>query len=179
MLDRSGTRTLESSENKQDLTSAIGRCLAISVRESSASVITAAVNLPSCQPQQPFLELSTPGCKIPARASPETWKCWECFLFVIISYINIPCCSARFVQNTKSWLHLLKGTSDLILFAVQELHHSSNFEQFPRNRSSSAWRRIYPPFLSTEILLWLKASLKMPTLLLQYLKCVPENYKSA
>lgn len=130
-------------------------------------------------PSWNYLLQGQAGCKIPARAYPETWKCWECFLFVTISYINILCCSARFVQNTKSWLHLLKGTSDLILFAVQELHHSPNFEQFPRNRSSSAWRRIYPLFLSTEILLWLKASLKMPTLLLQYLKCVPENYKSA
>lgn len=42
MLDLSGTSTLESSENKQDLTSAIRRCLPISVVESSASVITAA-----------------------------------------------------------------------------------------------------------------------------------------
>lgn len=43
MLDLSGTGTLETSENKQDLTSAISRCLAISEREWSASVITVPV----------------------------------------------------------------------------------------------------------------------------------------
>lgn len=121
-------------------------------------------------------------CAIPAWAYPDTWKCRECFLFVSISYINILCCQQDWYKIPNSgfiYLKALQPWTQTWFFSVQELHHSPNFEQFPRNTSNSAWRRIYPLFLNTEILFWLKAHLKMPTLLLQYLKRVPENYKSA
>lgn len=121
--------------------------------------------------------------KIPVWAYPVTWKCRERFLFVSISEIIILCCQRHWYKITNSGFIYLKALQPWAqtwsFFSVQELHHSSNFEQFPRNRSNSAWRRIHPLFLNTEILFWLKAHLKMPTLLLQYLKRVPENYKSA
>ena len=43
MLDLSGTGTLETSENKQDLTSFISKCLDINEREESTSLLAVPV----------------------------------------------------------------------------------------------------------------------------------------
>lgn len=96
MLGLPGTGTLETNRNKQDLPAAISRCLAISVREISASDITSTCETCLCvNPSDPSwncLFQEQVGYKTLARAYPEFWKYQECFLFVSISSINIFCC---------------------------------------------------------------------------------------
>lgn len=113
MLDLGGTRTLEISENKQDLTPDISRCLAISVRESSASVITAPV-------KPAFVSASVTLVYSRSRLG---IKLWHEHILRLGNVRNVFCLSpslplifsavSKIDTKYQPWLHFLKGTSTL------------------------------------------------------------------